>query len=142
MSVSVPYLWRHSSMTSTYVSRHISCMGVSHEGKYCTKFLYQYSLICSTFLRIETSFNLVKIQLIFRIIPLIQWNVMFVVHVLIVFGDWNIYSVCFPNICWHSGLKNQWKYVKQTKFVILYYIFYGSVMWHIFQLIVLLFSKL
>jgi hypothetical protein len=29
------------------VSRHISCMGVSHEGKYCTKFLNQYSFICS-----------------------------------------------------------------------------------------------
>jgi hypothetical protein len=38
-----PYLWRHSSMRSKYVSRHISCMGVSHEGKYCTKFLNQYS---------------------------------------------------------------------------------------------------
>jgi hypothetical protein len=29
-----------------------------------------------------------------------------------------IYPVCFPNICWHSGLNNQWKYVLQTKFVI------------------------
>jgi hypothetical protein len=23
----------------------------------------------------------------------------------------HIYPVCFPNICWHSGLNNQWKYV-------------------------------
>jgi hypothetical protein len=30
----LPYLWRHSSMTSKYMSCHISCM--SHEGKYGT----------------------------------------------------------------------------------------------------------
>ena len=73
----------------------------------------------ATVLSIKTAFNLVTIHLVFRIIPLIQWGVMFFVHVLILFGDWNIYPVCFPNICWHSGLKNQWKYVQQTKFVIL-----------------------
>ena len=50
MSVFVP--GRHSSMTSKYVSRHISCMGVSHEGKYCTKFLNQYSFICSKFYKL------------------------------------------------------------------------------------------
>jgi hypothetical protein len=47
------YLWRHSSMTSKYLSRHISCMGgVSHEGKYCSKFLNQYSFICSKFYKL------------------------------------------------------------------------------------------
>ena len=57
--MSFPYLWRHSSMTSTYVSRHISCMGVSHEGKYCTKFLNQYSFICSKFYKLyKYNFNI------------------------------------------------------------------------------------
>jgi hypothetical protein len=52
-----------------------------------------------------------NVDLLFRIIPLIQWSVMFCRPCLIVFGDWNIYPVCFPNIYWHSGLNNQWKYV-------------------------------
>jgi hypothetical protein len=34
-----------------------------------------------------------------------------VVHVVIVLGDWNIYPVCFQNICWHSWLNDQLKFV-------------------------------
>jgi hypothetical protein len=34
------------------LSHHISCMGVSHEGKYCTKFLNQNSFICSKFYKL------------------------------------------------------------------------------------------
>jgi hypothetical protein len=90
-----PYLWRHSSMTSKYVSRHISCMEVSHEGKYCTKFLNQYSFICHKYLidsansyvprctitnkqnvelwKLLTSWGHTKVLFT----PLIQWSVMF-----------------------------------------------------------------
>jgi hypothetical protein len=39
-------------MKSKYVSHHISSMGVSHEGKYCIKFLNQYSFICSKFYKL------------------------------------------------------------------------------------------
>ena len=33
---------------------------------------------------------------------------------------WNTYPICYPNICWHSWLKNQWKCVQQTKSVMVY----------------------
>jgi hypothetical protein len=94
-------------------------------------------------LSIKTAFNLVKIHLLFRIIPLIlratgkissllltvlpswnkvitylltyllliQWRVMFCRPCFNRFRGLKYIPVCFPNICWHSGLKNQWKYV-------------------------------
>ena len=46
MSVSVP-------LTSFFNDVKICVMyGVSHEGKYCTKFLNQYSFICSKFYKL------------------------------------------------------------------------------------------
>jgi hypothetical protein len=92
-------------------------------------------------LSIKTAFNLVKIHLLFRIIPLIQWSVMFyrpcfnrfwgMKYIPRLFSEYYMlfsyqtgyimwhsrlriyipWGVCFPNICWHSGLKNQWKHV-------------------------------
>jgi hypothetical protein len=57
-----PYLWRHSSMTSKYVSRHISCM-MSDEGKYCTQFLNQYSFICSKFYKLyKYNINIITVN--------------------------------------------------------------------------------
>ena len=62
----------------------------------------------------KTAFNLVKIHLLFRIMLLIQWSVFFLSSMLPFLVDWNIYPVCFPNICWHSWMTNQWKFVQQT----------------------------
>jgi len=79
-------------------------------------FVVELSVVIFLFVRtavlsIKTAFNLVKIHLLFRIMLLIQWSVIFLSSMLPFLGDWNIYPVCFPNICWHSWLKNQWKFV-------------------------------
>ena len=64
---------------------------------------------------IKTAFNLVKIHLLFLTMLLwfseAQLFIFLSAMLLLFLGDWKIYPVCFPNICWHSGLKNQWKYV-------------------------------
>jgi hypothetical protein len=43
LDVRFPYLWRHSSMTSKYVSRHISCMGCLMKFSYQTGYIMWHS---------------------------------------------------------------------------------------------------
>ena len=50
MSVSVPLTSFFNDVKICVASYFM--YGVSHEGKYCTKFLNQYSFICSTFYKL------------------------------------------------------------------------------------------
>jgi hypothetical protein len=69
-------------------------------------------------LSIKTAFNMIKIHLLIRIMLLFQWSVVIsnsVGHVVNVFGKLKYEPRLFPNICWHSPLKTQCKFVQQTK---------------------------
>jgi len=73
-----------------------------------------FLLVHTTVLSIKTAFNLANIHLLFPVMLLNQWSVNMSYRRPYCYCFWeilNLYPVCNPNICWHSLLKNKWKFL-------------------------------